>query len=516
MRRACLLLTISLCLIFAAGTTVVEVRQRTPAPPNRPTWDAQPLAPVVWLEAAPEAGTEKTPTYALIPSGDARLSEAERLIDNEPARFTRRLIAWAWKTFGAPADWSDMRLPIVLQMGGNYARSGFRLRANSAIEEHTSVPYIILELDAPSLSDTLLHEGGHVLHSIATRGRRPTTDWSAMMHTTFAVTDPLTALAEGYAIHFETLLGHYGSDPEKRAYYHRVGPAFDLKNSRRAEFYAPITDLLTFSQSWARYQAVRDTWPAFVGHVYPDDYLRSQFDPARDRAVLKPANAMIASEGVVASVLFWTSVSLADAGGARFGEGLEQPGLVAAEQELLRAIAALPPKSGFRPDLVDLVAGIGAPGSTARSVAVTRFVSVTRGVTARPAIRAMWTALYANAIALDTDAAKPLFEALDSTRSDIVAAALGDAGELRRGLGPVLPVSAAKVLLELKVFQQKFPLEFDLNAATESEWRAAGANAPTRAKVLAERDRAPFASIEDFERRIGTTLAALGLTRAEY
>ena len=35
----------------------------------------------------------------------------------------------------------------------------------------------------------------------------PDVAWA--LHTTFAVTDPLTALAEGYGIHFEALAGHY-------------------------------------------------------------------------------------------------------------------------------------------------------------------------------------------------------------------------------------------------------------------------------------------------------------------
>ena len=135
----------------------------------------------------------------------------------------------------------------------------------AAVEDHPAVPFLVLELDSRSLSETLFHEGGHLLHSVATRGHRATASWSAVLHTTFAVTDPLTAVSEGYAIHFETLLGHFGRDEETRGFYHRLAPAFDLKEGRRAEYYAPIADLMTFSQSWARYQAVRDTWPAFAG-----------------------------------------------------------------------------------------------------------------------------------------------------------------------------------------------------------------------------------------------------------
>jgi hypothetical protein len=75
----------------------------------------------------------------------------------------------------------------------------------------------------------------------------------------------------------------------------------------------------------------------------------------------------------------------------------------------------------------------------------------------------------------------------------------------------VLPVSAAAVLLELKAFGEKFPLEFDLNAAADAEWAAVGLDAAACARLVAERDRQPFASVADFERRGGRTLASLGL-----
>jgi hypothetical protein len=504
--RTALLVTI---LLIASPV----LAQTPPAPPGRVGPAAsKALVPVIWLEAVPGSGkTAGPPLLRELDPHDPRLKDCERWLDNEPARFTRELIAWAWKSFGTPASWPQGRLAILLRPGGNQAEFGFRLQRAGAIEDHADVPYIILEADPKVLSDTVLHEGGHLLHMIAVGGRHPSAGWTSVMHSTFAVTDPLTALAEGYAIHFETLLGHYGRDAEKRAYYHRLAPAFDLKNSRRAEFYAPIADLMTFSQSWARYQAVRDTWPAFEGHVYPGDYLRSQYDPARDRARLKSAGAMVASEGVAASALFWISATLADRAGATPGQGLDQPALVAAEQRLLNAISALPAKNGFRPDIVDLVSAIGAPGSPERAVAVSRFVNVTRAVTAKPEARAKWTALYHDAVGLDIDGAKPLFADLDVLRDGVIDAATRDPAALRSGLGPVLPVRTPKVLLELKALGEKFPLEFDLNAAGDAEWLAAGADRVTAEAIGRERDGAPFSSAADFERRIRMRLATLGL-----
>lgn len=483
------------------------------APAVKP--EALDAAPVLWLETVEKAGPGRLPLVRAIGPDDARFRDAQRLIDNEAATFTRTLVKWAWGAFGLPATWNDGRLPILLQPGGNNAGVGFRLQEAERIAEHPDVPYLILELDARSLSDTVIHEGGHLLQSIAVRGRRAMPAWSAVLHSTFAVTDPLTALAEGYGIHFETLAGHYGREAERRNFYHRLTPAFDLKGSRRAEFYAPVSDLMTFSQSWARYQAVRETWPAFAGHVYPGDYLRSQYDPARDRSMLLPANAMISSEGTVASVLFWTTAGLADKAGARPGEGLLQPGLLEAERTILRGLSSLSRQPGYRPDLVDLVTGVGAAGSPERAMAISRFVNVTRAVTAHPGVRARWRSLYRSAVALDFDAAKPLLAELDTVRDETIDAALRDPFVLRRQLGPVLPVRQEKVLLELKAVGEKFTLEFDLNAAGEAEWLAAGVDRAAVEKILAERDRAPFATVPDFEERAGRTLASLGLSVVE-
>jgi hypothetical protein len=496
------------CLLLSAPA----LAQPTSQAKSQPTAaSGASMAPVLWLEPVPGDKSSGPPLLRELAPNDPRLKDCERWVDNEPARFTRTLIAWAWRSLGTPRSWPQGRLGVLLRPGGNNAAFGFRLERAGAVEDHADVPYIILEADPKTLSDTLLHEGGHLLHMIAVRGRHPQGGWTSVLHSTFAVTDPLTALSEGYAIHFETLLGHYGRDAEKRAFYHRLAPAFDLKNSRRAEFYAPITDLMTFSQSWARYQAVRETWPAFEGHDYPGDYLRSQYDPARDRAVLKPAGAMVASEGVAASALFWISATLADRAGAKPGEGLDQPPIEAAERTLLKAIAALPAKNGFRPDIVDLVSAIGAPGSPERAAAVSRFVNVTRAVTAKPEVRTKWAALYHDAIGLDIEGSMPLFKELDALRDGVIDAASKDPVVLRAGVGPVLPVRAPKVMLELKALGEKFPLEFDLNAAGDADWLAAGADRATSEKIQRERDRAPFASVNDFEKRTGLSLAMLGL-----
>jgi hypothetical protein len=171
---------------------------------------------------------------------------------------------------------------------------------------------------------------------------------------------------------------------------------------------------------------------------------------------------------------------------------MEQAPLFSAEQAILQAFAAVPNPGPFRPDIIDVIGAIGTPDSTARTLAVSRFVNVTRAVTAAPGIGAKWAALYRDAIGLDFDATKPLFADLDAVRETTLKAAWKDPATLRALVGPVLPVRAPAVKLELKMIGRPFELDFDLNAAGEAEWLAAGADKVTAGALLAERDKKPF------------------------
>ena len=102
---------------------------------------ADDLAPVVWLERLEKASNGGLPLLKVIPASDPRVADANRLIDNEAATFTRTLVAWAWQTFGTPPTWPDGRLAILLQPGGNNASVGFRLQEAGGVIEHADVPY---------------------------------------------------------------------------------------------------------------------------------------------------------------------------------------------------------------------------------------------------------------------------------------------------------------------------------------------------------------------------------------
>lgn len=511
-RRIPLVAAIVLLLAAYAAADQAKKPHQAAKPPQ-----VQPLARIVWLEPVPgvkqEAGT--LPLYRRIDAADPRLKDYERWIDTEAARFARRLVYRAASRFRAGQALPDPVLPVVVRKDGNNAAYGLAIQTAKGVEEHPGLAYVILDPSPAFLGDTLLHESGHVVHSIAAGGRRGGGRWSAFPHTTFAVSDPLTALAEGYAIHMETLWGHYGNDTVKQAYYHRYSPSFEPGKGRKAEYFSPVDDLLNFAQVWARYQAVRDGMPAFEGHIYPGAYARTQMDPSRDRARLKSANAMLASEGVVASVLFWTSSALAGEKGARPAGGLDQPGLVEAEMVLLEALSSLPaPDSDtFRPDALDLLEAIGRVNDHAGELALARFVDVTKGVTARPAIRTRWRSLYENAIMLNITDAKAQILEMDSERGDITKRARQDPASLRAGAGPVIPVAVKGAGFEMKAFgSEKLPVAFDLNAISAPELaqlQAAGSAA--LAIVERERERAPFSSIADFAARTGLSLEQLGL-----
>jgi hypothetical protein len=467
---------------------------------------------VQWLEPVAGATSRDMPTYRAIPASDPRTAQAERMIDNEAARFVRRVIAAAHRIATPGADKPLPPLPIVFQRGGNNARTGFYLAEGESVRAYPGTPYVLLDFDADRLSLTFLHEGGHVADRIVRAGTRPESEWSGIPHSTFAVTDRVTALSEGFAIHFETLWGHYGTDVTRRGWYHRTDPVWS-GDFLRTEFFAPVRDIMTFSQNWARYSAVRDGLPMFEGHVYDGDYLRSQYDPARDRSRLKTANAIVASEGAVASVCFWIAEGYARAAGVKPQGGLEQAGLVEAEIKMLTALrSAARGASKGTIDLADVVAAVGTAGSEERRQAIERFVMLTRAATMAPRVRSGWRHMYTGAVALDLQASRKTGETLAALSGKALQDAIADPARLRVMTGPVLPVRLDRAKLRLVALGEAFPAEFDLNAMGMPELFLLSPDAGVRAKIDAALDEAPFRSIEDFETRTGITLASVGAT----
>lgn len=477
--------------------------------------DEPPLAPVVFLERVgpkPQKG-DALPVYRAKPAGPER-EQAERWIRNEAADFIRRVVAHAAEAIPQEGDPRRLEGPlyVALEPGGNHAALGFALEdPRLGRTEHPRTPFVILGPRADRLSKTLIHEGGHVAQRLALRTRPdPKDGWVPFPHTTFAVTDRRTALSEGFASHFETLWGHFGKDPAARAYYDHDAPGFGPEAGFEAEAYFPVRDLLTYSQGWSRYQAVRDGLPAFRGHVAPDNYLRSQLSPMRDLASLKNAGQMLASEGVVAGFCFRWVADRAATLGARPHAGLDQPGLLRAEGELLKALRVAHDREGTDASVLDVVRGIEDDAARAKAIAI--WVDLTRGVTADASLAARWKALYGAAEAMDVAKVQEAAKALEGARKAIVAAAIADPTTLAKAVGPVLPVRAGRKALRLKGLGETFPLEFDLNAAGEAEWAAVpGVPAKIRQHALAQAAKGPFRGFQDFRDRTGLDLARLGL-----
>jgi hypothetical protein len=469
------------------------------------------LAPVTFLEKVPPepGGRAEQPTdlplCRAVRESDSRVKDLQPLLENEGSRFLRSLLPRAWRLF--PEKGGAHPLVIVLENGGNHAAVGYRLKTDAGVEEHPKEPYVLLDAKTDATSMLVLHEGGHVLHHICRRGAKLDARWSAMVHSTLAVTDPVTAITEGYAIHLETLWGHFGKEPARRAFYQHQDPGLGAKPGLAAEPFSILKDLLTFSQAWARYHDVRDGLPAFTGPIRPGQYLAYQLDPSRDRSRLKTPQAMVASEGVVAAVLFWLTTSAVVEKGLTVGSGLEQPALIDAEERLLKALGKPTVDGDFRPDLLDVVAAFED-----RHRAVSSFLAVSRGITARPELSRLWTQLYSASLILDGRTVSENLGKFQQYLDEIRQAAEKDPATLRAALGPVIPVRAPAIALKLPAFEADFPLEFDLNAVSEGELAALpSASAGSRERIQNERLKSHFASVADFERRVGTTLKALGL-----
>lgn len=102
-------------------------------------------------------------------------------------------------------------------------------------------------------------------------------------------------MSEGFAIHLETLAAHLATEPETVAFYQHRRFGFGVPGIKKNEYHRPVADLLTYAQTFARYQMVRDNAFAFDTALSKPDYLRVQLDPARDWASLRSANQLLQS-----------------------------------------------------------------------------------------------------------------------------------------------------------------------------------------------------------------------------
>ncbi|MFZ2955912.1 MAG: hypothetical protein WA705_03315 [Candidatus Ozemobacteraceae bacterium] len=495
------------CLLLLVGMSPIQAQTNATCPFN--------LVPVVALRAI-GSNASGLPVLA-VATYPFELASFAALIDNEPARFSRHLLAGAFSIPTLMPATASVRpvLYVQLQKGGNFGRNGFILSEGSETAPLPFQPFIVLDLLPDRLSQTLIHEQGHLLQRLALGGLPADEGWLPLPHSLFAVSNRQTALSEGYAIHFETLYAHFTDDERRRRYYNNTAPRFDLSME---EFgLSPIRDLLTFSQKWQRYQAVRDGLAAYQGIDTSDGYLPQQFGPERDVSRLKSPGQMASSEGVAASFLFWWATKRAEQLGALPGRGLSQPGLLEAELALFAALRDTHREFGSKATLLDLVKLLirREPEQAKKTTSI--FLGITHGITENAGVGVLWHELYQASLVLDGTKAGPGLQQYVAMTASLAATIASHPELIGKCLGSPIPVRVKAIQLHLPgIVPEPFPLEFDLNAAGNAEWQQlASASGLPLSTILDAVKQGPAASLAEFKSRFGEAAGKLVLEPAE-
>ncbi len=299
--RPCLAALFSLCLTAPAARAQ----------------DAEPPAYVL-LERAGGEEVNGLPLMREIAPDDPRRAAVDEVFARPFHRFVleigREARRLALARFAGPPEEGARRFGqpawFVLMEGGNRPQQGLALQREGGVEEYPDTCYV--ELDAESAVTLIPHEYGHVMMNECLPGDLPR-HASSLPHTTGAISDDVTAFSEGFGIHFETLAG---DRPENAAFWRevrrddfRADAPPERGDSTRAAF-----DLMTYSQSYRRYGAIKENVFAFLPRVQ-EEYVAGKrpdaaallarwtdttYDPAR----LKTLEQMVASEGVIAALFY--------------------------------------------------------------------------------------------------------------------------------------------------------------------------------------------------------------------
>ncbi len=507
MSRLLVLTTTLLALFACAGCSHGAAGSAAPAQPDRSRGGAADVR-VRFVTPEPAGPSHEGEARKWRELGDD--DEAQRLrsyLDNEAARFALSLYGLAWK-INPPTGLDEPTLFIGIEPGGNFSRVGLTVVTGEEELAFPRLPYLILAAKRESFETTLLHETGHAVHALlAARGKqsldRAGEDHTIapIPHSTAAVTDRRTAFNEGFAIHLEAVNAHCGTAEGTRAYYQRrrrsYGPVPDLD----AEYYSPIRDIMSYAQNFARYQHVRDGLYAFEAAPASSDYLRLQLDPARDLRALRSGSAMMANEGVVASVLFHL-ITADDC------ESLDA--LLPRYRPVLIALRSAEKNTGplDAVPLIELVAALRATDPEGGKRAILAFLDITKGATMDADAGLVWAKLFDAALHLDRDGLKEVSFEIEGLRRSWEKDALTDVGALARALGPVVVLTAPTEKVGIALFGELQPLAFDINAVGPAVLALVpGIDAERANAIIVERRKRPFANAADFFDRV----ASLGL-----
>jgi hypothetical protein len=453
---------------------------------------------IVFMEPA-ESTRDDLPTYVLV-EDSAQLATYHAWLDNASARWALTLYADAVAEVldrGISAD--DIgRYYIALEPQGNYAAVGFRLVEGDESTVHPRTPFMILDAQDWRFTTTLLHETGHMVLALLAGGQEiPDRNIAAIPHTTAALTDRGTALDEGYAIHLETVVAHFTPEPWLVNRYRHGQFLFGDQPGFLAEYFKHSADLLTFSQTVARYNEIRDNNFAFQSAYKEPDYLRIQMEKARDFSSLRDANQLLQSEGFYASVFFsllahGRSFPTPDTVRARMKRGLS----------VLSELLTVQQLSADSPFLVDYIQTYRRLYPEEATEVLDVFLDLTHGVFVDAAASDLWRDHYLAALRLDFS---------DLLREEIAAARRrwreeveSDPMILYSRLGPQFRCQVNGVDVQLVALGEPRTLSFDPNTVQEGVIRLIpGIEEAAVGAWLEARAHAPFAGPEDLRSRAG-------------
>jgi len=375
-------------------------------------------------------------------------------------------------------------------------------------QEFPRRPFIKLDAQERRFAMTLLHETGHIVLALLTGGRElPKRELVSIPHTTSALTDRGTAFDEGFAIHLETLAAHFAAAPDLRARFQHERWSLGPAEGRQSEYFRHALDLLSYSQSLARYHEVRENNYAFAPAFRGPDYLRVQLEKSRDFATLRDADQLLQSEGFCASFFFAYTVR---------GPQSPTPEMIRARQDrLLAALAVLfgeQPSDAETPYLLRLIETYTRLNPSEADEIVDLLLDLSHGVFVDPEAAALWQEYYLAALRLDMPALPT--DRVQAARGRWRAEVLKDPRVLYSRLGPQIACEVPDVDVKLVALDSKSSLRFDVNTVEEGILRLVpGITEAEVTRWQTERSRKPFANLEDFKSRSGLSAETLGRLR---
>ncbi|TFW34395.1 ComEA family DNA-binding protein [Massilia horti] len=370
----------------------------------------------------------------------------------------------------------------LAQEDGGFARRGFWLQDGSAMR-WVDEPMVDLVVNEASIADgsfeeIFAHELGHVI----LRRLVPNlpNGYSRTEHHSFSVTDQPTAFDEGWATHFQGIASLLTGNERLRA--------FDA--GLEGKPFLPLW--LSNLDRESRIIGMRQNW--FVHRqVTPDGaddaIVRHDLSTLFDRARLKNAPQMLATEGVLATVFYRQLAPSSRAGlAARYAPMFRS--LRALSADKLDADTALLPALAQAMQRTD-------PAEGQRFV--TTLTQTTYGALSSPEIKAATEALAAPGRLGDGDAFVPALQAIRKQFDAELAQVQAHPDKLAAHAGPALWLAHPGH----KVAGQ--PLVVDLNTAEREHLLALpGIDANACERALASRARdGNFTSIADFAARAG-------------